>query len=193
MKFIISIILVFLLILPNVIGQTFTIDPAHTFINFSVNRFGAVDVSGRFNSFSGTITLEPSTQKITGAEISIVVKSIDTGHDVRDGHLKGEFWLEETKYPHITFTTSEIQDSGTGFLARGILDIHGVQNEIELPFTLTGPGIDPTKKNTLGISAEIVINRQDYGISFSKLMDNGKLFIGNEVSISINALAEEVN
>jgi polyisoprenoid-binding protein YceI len=54
---------------------------------------------------------------------------------------------------------------------------------------MVGPAVDPTKQTAIGIFGEILINRQDYGISFSRLMDNGKLFIGNEVKISIHALA----
>ncbi len=172
-------------------SQEFTIDKGHTFVNFSVNRFGAVDVHARFNEYSGTIQFDEAQHMITSAEFTIEVESIDSGHEIRDGHLKGEIWLNASKYPKIIFKSSSIKSTEEGFLATGLLSIKGVTKTISLPFQMTGPAIDPTKQNTIGISASININRQDYGINFSKLMDNGKLFIGNDVRIHISALAQQ--
>jgi len=171
-------------------GQTFEIDPGHTFITFSVERFGTVDVSGRFNEFSGTLSFDETKGSINSADLTIDVNSIDSGHGVRDGHLKGEMWLDAGNHSTIVFKTSSVDKTDEGFLAIGELTIKGKTNTIELPFKMKGPAVDPTKMTTIGISADLVLNRQDYGISFSRLMDNGNLFIGNEVTISINALAQ---
>lgn len=171
-------------------AQTFEIDKVHTFVQFAVKRFAAVDVHGRFNDYSGTITYDPASKMITSASFTINVESIDTGHDVRDGHLKGDIWLGAAAHPTITFKADSFNKDGEGYIATGELTIKGVANTVELPFAMTGPAVDPTKQTTNGISTAITINRQDYGITFSKLMDNGKLFIGNDVAITINALAQ---
>lgn len=170
-------------------SQSFQIDPGHTFVNFSVNRFASVDVKGRFNDFSGTVQYDAASEMIQSASFTIDVESIDTGHDIRDGHLKGDTWLDSKQFPKITFVSKSFEKSELGYHAVGDLTIHGVTREVIVPFKLTGPAVDPTKSIALGISASISIDRQDFGISFSRLMDNGKLFIGNEVNIDIDALA----
>ena len=170
-------------------AQEYTIDPGHTSIQFSVERFGTVQVNGRFNDFSGTVQYDSTLQKIQSADISIDVKSIDTGHKVRDGHLKSEIWLDAEKYPEIQFQTTEVIQSDTGMIAVGSLTIHGTTKPIQIPFERIGPLVDPTKTKAIGISGAITINRQDYGIQFSKVFNDGILFIGNDVHININALA----
>ena len=67
--------------------------------------------------------------------------------------------------------------------------MHGVSREIALPFKLLGPVKDPWGKTRLGFETGITLNRQDYGISWSKTMDNGGLIVGNEVEIQINVEA----
>lgn len=171
-------------------GQEYTIDPIHTNISFKVNRFAMIDVVGRFNDFAGNISVDKATGEISDASLTINVNSIDTGHEVRDGHLKGEIWLDATNHPEIVFEATSISYVGNIPNITGNLTIHGTTKEVSFPFEVTGPGVDPTKKTTIGISGSIVIDRQDYGIKFSRLMDNGKLFIGNEVSIEIHALAQ---
>jgi polyisoprenoid-binding protein YceI len=187
MKNLIALLLVFLTAISVSYGQTFEFYKGHTFVGFSVNRFATVDVQGRFNDFSGTVAYDKKTKLITEANFSIDVKSIDTGHEVRDGHLLGE-WLNAEMYAEITFVSSKIIQTDKGYKATGNLTIHGVTKEISFPFSMNGPMVDPTKNNAIGISASLIIDRQDFGISFSRLLDNGELFIGNNVEIDINAL-----
>ena len=190
MKKLIFLSIAFLSGIFTISGQEFTIDPAHTNISFKVNRFAMIDVAGRFNEFSGSILVDKATGEISKASLTINVKSLDTGHDVRDGHLKGETWLDAERYPEINFEATSISYVGNKPNISGNLTIHGITKQVSFPFEVNGPGIDPTKKTTIGISGSIVIDRQDYGIKFSRLMDNGKLFIGNEVAIEIHALAQ---
>jgi len=41
---------------------------------------------------------------------------------------------------------------------------------------------------TIAAHATLLINRQDFGITFTKKLPNGKEFIGNEVAIELNVL-----
>ena len=172
-------------------SQSFEFDKGHTFINFSVERFGSARVIGRFNEFNGTLNFDPAKQQILNSELSINANSLDTGHDVRDGHLKGNIWLDTQNYKEIKFSLTSIISRGSSTIAKGNLTIKDITKMIEFPVVIKGPNIDPTKNTTIGISASLKINRQDFGLSFSKLMDNGALFIGNEVIITVEALAQQ--
>lgn len=169
--------------------KTYQLDPTHTFINFGVERFMVGEVTGRFNEFSGTIVYNPEDLSQTRMDVSIKVKSIDTGLEVRDGHLKSNIWLDAEKYPEIKFKSKKVFISDGRTQVTADLTIHGITNEVTFPITIKGPFKDPTQTNTLGLSGEVMVNRQDFGISMDKVMTNGHLFIGNEVRISIRALA----
>jgi polyisoprenoid-binding protein YceI len=41
----------------------------------------------------------------------------------------------------------------------------------------------------MGVDASLKINRQDFGITWSKTLDTGGLLVGNEVSIDISVEA----
>jgi len=179
--------LVSIAILP---AQIFDIDKGHTFISFSVERFGAVQVVGRFNDFEGSLTFDSASNTFMTGEVKIDVNSLDSGHEVRDGHLKGEMWLHVEKHSDIQFSLRSIEQNSSGSVAIGDLTIRGVTHQVSFPITITGPAMDPTKNVTIGISAQLKVNRQDYGLAFSKLMDHGGLFIGNDVAITIHALAQ---
>ena len=168
--------------------ENYQLDPAHTFINFGVERFMVGEVTGRFTDFSGTITYNKDDLSQLDIEVSIKVVSIDTGLEVRDGHLKSNIWLDALKYPEIHFKSKKVQVVDNQTIMTGDLSIHGVTQEITFPFTFKGPFKDPTQSLTIGLAADLTINRQDYGITFSRKMDNGHLFIGNEVKLNIRAL-----
>ena len=174
----------------TVISQsTYQIDPTHTFVNFEVERFMVGEVTGRFNEFEGSVVYDPDDLAQANIDVTIQVKSIDTGLEIRDGHLKSNIWLNAEKYPEIKFKSKKVYLSGEQILIAADLTIHGITKELTFPVTIKGPFMDPTQTTTLGLSADLIINRQDFGILMDKKMINGHSFIGNEVKISIRALA----
>ncbi len=64
-------------------------------------------------------------------------------------------WFDAEKYPTIKFTSKEITKTSTGYNARGVLDMHGVQKEINLPFTF----------NDNVFAGSFEVNRLDYNIN----------------------------
>lgn len=90
------------------------------------------------------------------------------------------------KHPEIAFKSSRIARQGDGYICYGTLTIKGVSREIALPFTLMGKVKDPWGNTRIGVEGGLTINRHDYGITWSKTMDNGGLVVGNEVKIELN-------
>lgn len=168
--------------------QKYQLDPGHTFIMFSTERFMVGEVTGKFKDFEGTVSLNANNE-VSGVEVLIQTASLDSDHEIRDGHLKGTIWLDVANYPAIKFVSKKIWKEGSDRMISGDLTIKGVTNEVQFPFTMQGPFKDPTGVTAIGIKGDLMINRQDYNINFSRLMDNGELFIGNEVKITIRALA----
>ena len=167
----------------------YELDPAHTLIQFNVERFMVGEVSGSFTEFLGQITIHEETLAISQVEATIQASSLDTNHEVRDGHLRSPMWLDTESFPEIRFESDTLLRNGEQQTITGWLTIKDEKKFVSFPIQTKGPFKDPTGAKTLGLSANLAIDRQDYGIRFSKAMDNGELFIGNTVNIRIRALA----
>ena len=63
--------------------------------------------------------------------------------------------------------------------------MHGITKEVEVPFKVVGTITDPMGNERVGVEAEFKINRKDYGVSWSRTMDNGGLIVGDEVTIEL--------
>ena len=167
-------------------ADTYVIDTAHSSIGFSVKHMAISNVKGHFSEFAGTIVYDPEDALQFRADGAITVKSIDTGIVGRDEHLRGPDFFDIEKYPEIRFAAKKVERQGAVYSLTGDLTMHGVTKEITLPFTVTGPIVDMQGKKRIGIETSTVINRKDYGINWSKLMDNGGLVVADEVKAEIN-------
>lgn len=172
-------------------SQKFIIDPSHTAITSKVQRFGMVDVLGRFNEVQGSITYDSNDLGKTSAQITIKTASYKSNNLGGEDAVKSNAFLDVANFPEMTFKSKHVQVKGEELSMTGDLTIHGVTKEVTFPFTFLKPFKDPTRANTVAASASLTINRQDFGIKFSRKLPNGKEFIGNEVLIELNVLAVE--
>ena len=171
-------------------AQKYVIDASHSNVQIKVERFGVVDVIGRFKDLNGSIVYDAQDETKTNAEATIKVESYDANNAGGESAVKSQAFLYAEKYPEISFNgKSIVNKDGKNFLV-GDLTIHGTTREIELPFAIKGPLLDlPSKKRSIAFNASITINRQDYGVSFDRKLPNGTLLVGNDVEITLNVLA----
>lgn len=174
----------------NTTSDNYVLDVGHTYIGFEVERFMVGEVTGNFTEFSGKVSMEGEDVTTLVVEATINTNSLNTQHEVRDGHLKGQMWLNTAEHPEITFRSTVVKKAEDGtYVMEGDLTIRGITKPIEFPVEVLGPMKDPTQKIALGLKANLTIDRFDYGIQFNKTMDNGSLFIGKEVKLKLRALA----
>jgi polyisoprenoid-binding protein YceI len=167
-------------------ADKYQIDPVHSSIDFAVRHMVLSNVKGNFTDFSGVIVHDTADLAKSSVSVTIAASSINTNNVTRDNHLKSPDFFDVAKFPDITFQSERIEKSDSGYIAIGKLTMHGVIKEIALPFTVMGMVKDPTGVMHVGIEAGMTLNRQDYGISWSKTLDNGGLMVGNDVKIDIN-------
>jgi polyisoprenoid-binding protein YceI len=67
----------------------------------------------------------------------------------------------------------------------------GVTKEISVPVTISGPVKTMTGANAIGITGSVTINRQDYGINWNKILDQGGVAVSNDVVITISIEADQ--
>lgn len=166
-------------------ADSYTIDVAHSSVGFAVKHLGLSKVKGTFNEFSGTIVLDTADYTKSSVSVKINAASIDTDNEGRDKHLRSADFFETEKYPEITFVSEKVEKTAEGYLAHGNFTMHGITKKIALPFVLTGPIKGMMGEERLAVEVETKLDRQEYGITFSKTLDTGGLVVGNEVSVDI--------
>ena len=164
--------------------SVYKIDGVHSSIGFAVKHLMISTTRGAFTDYTGEIQFDPENLSTFSADVVIEAKSIDTRNEKRDGHLMGTDFFDVAQYPTLKFQGKELVKNGNGYDLTGDLTIKAVTKEVTIPVTIAGP-IVRKDKESIGLSGEITINRQDYGVSWSKIMDTGGLMVDDNVTIII--------
>ena len=169
---------------------TYAIDPLHTNVGFRVRHMGLAIVVGKFTDYTATISYFPNDITKSSVQFTAKVASLDTGVKQRDDHLRSADFFEVEKYPDMTFRSTRIErKSDKTFIAYGDLTIKSVTKQIALPVEFYGAIKDSwpvdVGQTRLGGSATLNINRLDYGIRWSQVLDNGSLVVDNNVQIEL--------
>jgi polyisoprenoid-binding protein YceI len=167
-------------------ADKYLFDKAHSSIEFSVKHMVVSNVKGTFDTFDGAIMYDPADIEKSSVDITIAVAGINTREAKRDEHLRSPDFFDAAKYPNITFKSSKIKKTDNGLVAVGTLTIRGVSKEVELPFTLNGPVVNPLGKTVIGVELAYQLNRRDFGVSWNKTVDAGGVVVGDDVKIEIN-------
>ena len=118
---------------------TWTIDAAHTLVEFSVRHMTVARVTGRFAAVSGEVKVPDGDPTSATVSVSIEVASVSSGHPKRDELIRSADFLDAEHFPVITFT-SEPADPGADGQWRipGVLAIKGVSQPVTLYATFGG-------------------------------------------------------
>lgn len=151
--------------------ESFTIDPNHTYPNFTINHLGFSTMYGRFGKTSGKLTLD--NEKKTGSvDVVIDAASVDTGFVKRDDHLRSPDFLNVVEFPQITYkSTKVVINADKSAVVDGNLTIAGVTKPVRLDVKSMNCGLNPMdpKKQTYvcGFDATTKIKRSDFGVKFA--------------------------
>lgn len=163
----------------------YNFDRAHTYIGFRIKHLGLNEIPGAFRDFNGTVNYDPKDVTKSSVEFSAKVTSIDTGIAPRDNHLRTADFFEVEKFPEMTFKSTKVEKKGKNLLVTGDFTLKGVTKQIMIPFTMLGSLKDQGGNMHIGIAATTTINRQDYGVSWSKKLDNGSFVVDDMVKIDL--------
>ncbi len=174
--------LVLALLTLSVHAQTWSIDYAHSSINFSINHF-FTPVIGKFQRFTGALQFNPDQPENSKIEFTVAVASVNTDNAKRDNDLRSTNFFDEKKYPKMFFVSSRFEKkSDNQYIAYGKMTIRDVTKDIEIPFTLLGRGDHPMKQGMqiIGIKAEFKLARTKYGVGNGSWAATA--IVGDEVS-----------
>lgn len=145
----------------------YAIDPAHTYPNFTINHLGFSTMYGRFNSTTGTMSLDQAA-KTGQVEVVIDAASVDTGHQKRDDHLRSPDFLNVAEFPNISFKSTSVKFDGDNLTeVTGDLTLLGVSKPVVLNVSSMNCGVHPfTKQDVCGFDASASIKRSEFGITY---------------------------
>lgn len=164
----------------------YNVDLEHSTVEFRVAHMVVSKTTGRFTDYTGFIEMDPETMKVKELEAVIKTASVNTNHDKRDTHLRGPDFFNAEKYPTMTYKMKSYRKAGEDYVATGDLTLLGVTREIELVGRFNGATKDPWGNTRAGFTAEGKINRKDFGMNWSKVLDNGGMVVGDDVFIKMD-------
>jgi polyisoprenoid-binding protein YceI len=167
-------------------GTIWKFDPIHTSIEFGVKHMMITTVKGRFTEFDGTIYGNEDDPTNARCEVNIKAASIDTRNEQRDAHLRSADFLDAENYPDITFKSTRIEKvSDTHFRVFGDLTIRGTTREVEIETALEGTGKSPYGMEIAGLTANTIVTREDFGLTWNVALETGGVMVGNTLKVNI--------
>jgi polyisoprenoid-binding protein YceI len=166
---------------------TWEIDPVHSNIGFEVKHLGISVFRGGFARFAGRIEIADGA--VSAVEGTIDPDSIDVTDETLAGHLRSPDFFDVDDHPEIEFASTAIEPAGEGFRLLGDLTIRGITRPVELEVKLEGAGVGPDGSERIAFSAEGVIDRNDYGMTWNADLGNGNTALGGEVRLVLAAEA----
>jgi polyisoprenoid-binding protein YceI len=162
---------------------TWTIDPAHSSIGFSVRHLVVSKVRGNFGTFSGAIVVAEDGTPSVSAEIA--VDSLNTGNEQRDGHIKSADFFDAENHPTASFVSTGVRADGDDYVLAGDFTLKGVTKPIELKLEFNGVNPGMGHGEVAGFEASVVLNRKDFGIDIDMPLETGGAVVGDKVTITL--------
>lgn len=146
---------------PVLAADNYKLDPAHTWVNFSVNHGGWSSAAGQFRTVSGDIVFDRDDVTKSSVKIEITASSIDTNLEKRNTHLKSPDFFNSAEFPKITFESTLITKTGKNTATiTGNLNMLGVSKSIMLNAVF-----NKADDSKAGFSATGKLTPADFGMS----------------------------
>lgn len=163
-------------------------DGAHASIQFRIKHLGYSWLHGRFNSFSGTFSFDEQMPASAKVDVLIDVGSLDSNHQERDLHLRGDKFLDVDQFPQAKFVSTGVTPTGEGkALVHGELTLHGVTRPLDIAVVQVGAGQDPWGGYRRGFEGTTSFPLADFGID----TDLGPASREIELSLNIEGIRQE--
>jgi polyisoprenoid-binding protein YceI len=161
------------------------VDPMHSEIGFKIKHLMITNVKGFFNDFR--IEAETEEEDFMTAKIfaKIATKSIHTGNDDRDHHLKSPEFFDIGTFPEINFAATRYEkvDRDGSYDISGDLTIKGVTHKVKFGVEFGGVVIDPWGATKAGFTINGKINRKDFGLNWNQALETGGVLLSDTVNI----------
>ena len=170
-------------------GGTYTADPAHTLVTWTVDHMGFTPYTGIFGDVTGTLTLDPKRLDAAKVDMTIPVSKVVTASAGLTQHLtragkdggKPDFFGPDAT---ARFVSTKVVARGTTATITGNLTLNGVTRPVTLAASFYGAGKAPAAmggKENIGFHATGTVLRSQFGLGF------GVPVVGDAIKLDIAA------
>jgi polyisoprenoid-binding protein YceI len=170
------------------VAGTWTVDPAHSVVSFAVRHLMS-RVRGTFTDVSGQIVTDPDPTRSAVTAV-IATASVNTGSQMRDGHLRSADFFDAERYPQMRFASQALRPAAGCWVLSGELTIRDATRPVDLEVEFLG--YDPTGlqgEPRIGFSARATVSRRDFGITFGLVADGTKIVAADKIDIVLDIQA----
>jgi polyisoprenoid-binding protein YceI len=174
-----------------VTAGSYTADPGHTLVEWTVDHLGFTPYFGIFGDVTGTLTIDPKNLSAAKVDMTIPVSKVTTASAGLTSHLlrapqeaggKADFFGAAPA--DARFVSTKVVASGQTAKVTGNLTLNGVTKPVTLDVSFYGAGKAPEQmggKEGIGFEAKGVIKRSDFGVGY------GIPMVSDEVKLKIAA------
>jgi polyisoprenoid-binding protein YceI len=172
---------------------TWTIDTAHSVLEFAVKHMMFTTAKGRFGDFAGTFNFDPNNVAASSVEVTIQTGSIATNTADRDAHLRSADFFDAEQFPTATFRSTSVEGDADDLVIKGELTIKDVTRPITLKAEFQGTGVNPWGVEVAGFEAKGKFNRKDFGLNWNQALESGGVLVSDEVKLNIDVQASKAS
>jgi polyisoprenoid-binding protein YceI len=149
-------------------------------ISFKIKNLG-FNTTGSFSGLAGTITFVPDNPDGCNFDVYIDAKTVNTGVEMRDDHLRSEDYFDVKNYPQIRFVSVKVSSTsknGTLFVS-GKLTMKGITRDISFPFTVQ------SVQDGYLFNGEFKLNRRDFKVG-------GGSTVSDHLTVMLKVVARKI-
>jgi polyisoprenoid-binding protein YceI len=150
-------------------------------VRFAIKNFGG-NVTGSFKGLKGKIVFDPVKTESSSFDVTVDVRTINTGIKLRDTDLKKEKYFNVERFPSIQMLSTAIRKDGgnrDGYIFNGVVIIKGIKKEISFPFTAT------QENDGYLFKGSFPLNRRDFGVGGSSIS------LSDNLTVTLSVLAKK--
>jgi polyisoprenoid-binding protein YceI len=165
---------------------TWSVDPAHSDVQFKVKHLMINTVTGDFGSYS--VDVENTADDFSDATVRFAadINSINTKNEMRDNHLKSDDFFSAEKFPTMSFVGKGLAGNGEKRTITGELTIRDVTRPVTLDVEVGGQMVDFYGNTKAGFEITGQINRQDFGLTWGAVTEAGGVVVSDTVKLALN-------
>jgi len=168
-------------------NTTWSLDKAHSELQFKVKHMMISNVSGNFHEFDAFV--QTDGDDFSNARVNFYGKttSICTNNEQRDNHLKSKDFFDTNNHPHIEFVATKLErKTEEEYKLTGNLTIKGITKPLILGVEFGGTIKDISGFIRAGFTIYGSISRKEYGLNWNAFTEAGGLVVGDDVKIHAN-------
>ena len=160
----------------RIAAGTYTADPAHTLVTWTVDHMGITPYTGIFGDVEGTLAIDPADLSAARVDVTIPVAAVTTASAGLTQHLlraakpgaSPDFFGADPQPAR--FVSRQITPTGAATAkVAGDLTLNGVTRPVELAARFHGAGTLPEQmggKAQVGFTATGTMKRSDWGLGY---------------------------